>query len=357
MYEKLGLSLAQTNKYEINIIGFSIKKNIFQTNVKTYPIFNFSRLGIARLVQPIRYLNILLKVKPKIVIVNSHDFLLVTTFYSILTGAVFIYDLQENFLRNILYNSGISAPFKYILGYWVRLKEYACHPFIHHYLVAEEGYFKEIPSIQKKGLLLRNLYVNIFNLPRLSRKPGHNIRILYSGTIAWSYGILSILSFMIRFHNQCPEIEFRIVGYCPHGPTLEKLKKVVIDNPFIQLIGGEELVPHQKIIQEIRTADFGIINYELNPAIKNCFPTRIYEYMANQLPMLIQHYPPWSDYCLKYNAGILVDFENTDFNKLIMQMNNYHFFTKGIPEEIFWRNEEPILLDLFDRITDQISTP
>lgn len=350
MYEKLGLSLAQTNKYEINIIGFSIKKNIFQTNVKTYPVFNFNRLGISRIVQPIRYLVILLKVKPKIIIINSHDFLLFTSIYSIITGTIFIYDLQENFLRNIIYNSGIFSPLKYMLGYWVRLKEYLSYPFVYRYLVAEKGYFKEMPFIQKKGILIRNLYADIFNVFPTRHKSDHLIRILYSGTISKSYGIFNILPFIFRFHAHYPEIEFRIVGYCAHRPTLEKLKKMVLDKPFIKLIGGNELVPHQKVIEEIRTADFGIINYELNPAIKNCFPTRIYEYMANRLPILIQNYPTWSDFCLKYEAGIRVDFSTTNFKSLIKQMKNNLFYSKRIPNEIYWEEDKEKLLSLFERI-------
>ena len=350
MYEKLGLSLAQTNKYEINIIGFSIKKNNFQTNVNLYPVFNFRRLGILRFIQPFKYLGILLKVKPKIIIVNSHDFLFITTIYSILTRNIFIYDLQENYLRNIVYNSGIFFPLNYILAYWVRFKEYFCHPFIYHYLVAEKGYFDEMPFIRKKGILLRNLYVDIFPDIFPSQKVESKIRIIYSGTIARSYGIFEIVQFIMEFHDDHPEIEFKIVGYCPHRPTLKKLEKIISDKPFIQLSGGSDQIPHEKIIEEIRGADFGIINYELNPAIRNCFPTRIYEYMANRLPILMQDYTPWSEFCLKYKAGIVVDFENPDFKNLINQMKNNLFYINGVPDEIYWKEEEEKLLTLFERM-------
>ncbi len=350
MYEKLGLSLAQTNKYEINIIGFSIKKNIFQTNVNTFPVFHFKRLGISRIIQPFKYFKIILKVKPKIIIINSHDILLVTLLYSIITRTIFIYDVQENYYRNIVYNSGLFFPLNYVLAYWVRFKEYLCHPFIDYYLVAEQGYIKEMPFIRKKGILLRNLYADIYSDSATSRKADNKIRILYSGTIARSYGIFDILHFITRFHVIYPEIEFRIVGYCGHVPTLEKLKEFISDKPFIELIGGNELVPHKKIIEEIRAADFGILHYELNPAIKGCFPTRIYEYMANRLPMLMQNYPPWSDFCIKYMAAIVVDFYTNNFYSMINQMKNTSFYNQGVPNEIYWKEEEGKLLILFERM-------
>lgn len=350
MFEKLGLSLAQTNKYEINIIGFSIKKNIFRTNVNSFPVFQFRRMGLARIIQPFKYLNLLVKVKPKIIIVNSADFLLVTLFYSFFTRSIFIYDIQENYYRNIRYNSGLFFPLNHILAFLIRCIEYVIHPFVHHYLVAENGYFMEMPYIRKKGVLIRNLYADIFSTPTQVIKTNSKFRILYSGTIAKAYGIFKIIQFIISFHNLYSEIEFTIIGHCAHRLTLEKLNAIITDKPYIKIVGGNELVPHEKIVEAIRDADFGILNYELNPAIINCFPTKIYEYMGNRLPFLIQKHAPWSDFCLQHEAAIAVDFETPDYKLLFQSMKNNKFYTTGIPNEIFWKKDEQKLLDLFDRI-------
>ena len=350
MFEKLGFSLAQTNKYEINIIGFSIKKNIFHSNVRTFPVFRFNRTGFSRLLQPLKYLGLLFKVKPKVIIVNSIDLLLVTLFYSSITRTIFIYDVQENYYRNIMHNSLLPFPVKNKIAWLVRLNEYICHPFIHHYLVAEKGYLDEMPFIRKKGILLRNLYVDHFKSSAKKTKSNNKIRILYSGTIADVYGIFQTIHFIDQFHRQYPEIEMTIIGYCAHQTTLKKIRVLLADLPFIRLTGGDQLIPHEQIIEAIRNSDFGIINYELNPATINCFPTRIYEYMGNRLPVLIQPYPPWSDFCLQHDAGIEVDFDSPDYDALILEMKNKKFYSHGIPDEIFWKEDEPRLLDLFDKI-------
>ena len=41
MFEKFGLSLGQTNKYDVNIIGFKSKKIKKIKDVRFYPIFSF----------------------------------------------------------------------------------------------------------------------------------------------------------------------------------------------------------------------------------------------------------------------------------------------------------------------------
>jgi hypothetical protein len=351
MYEKLGLSLAQTNKYEINIIGFSIKKNNFHPDVKIYPVFRMSRTGISRFFQPLRYFRVLLKVKPEVIIVNSFDLLFVTLFYSGLTGSTFIYDVQENYLRNIRYNSPLPWPVKILAGVLVRTLERIAHPFVDHYLVAEESYFNEMPYLAEKGVLLRNYYSDSYGMEASRRPPGDRIRILYSGTIAGAYGIFGVIDFIVRFYTHNPGIELVIAGYCPHRGTLEKLKEIIRGKPYIHLSGGDRLLPHEEIINKIRQADFGIIRYELNPAIRDCFPTRIYEYMGNRLPMLIQEHPVWSEFCTKYDAGLVVNFESFDPDDLWRRMRETDFYPSGIPEGISWNQEEPKLLKLFSGIS------
>ena len=51
-FEKVATSLAQTNKYEINIIGFWTKKIPDHSNIRFHPIFHFHRLSPRRLLAP-----------------------------------------------------------------------------------------------------------------------------------------------------------------------------------------------------------------------------------------------------------------------------------------------------------------
>jgi len=354
MYEKFGRSLAQKNKYEINIIGFYSKKIKYFSNIHLFPIFNFKRLSPARIFQPLKYFKILLKVKPEIIIVTCHDLLTVTLLYTWVKGAYIIYDVQENYYRNIIYNSNLPALLRYLAASFVRVKEYVCHPFIDFYLVAEKGYFAEMSFLQRKGVLIRNSYVDLFELKTRKSKLKNKIRLLYSGTIAKVYGIFQIINFITKFHDKYPEIELIIIGYCAHRSTLRKIREKIKNKPYIRLIGGNAWVPHEQIIEQISNADFGIVNYELNPAIANCFPTRIYEYIANRLPILIQNYSPWSDYCLQINASIEINFESPDFDSLILKMKKNQFYIQGITEDIFWKQDEQRLLELFDKITRKL---
>ena len=179
--------------------------------------------------------------------------------------------------------------------------------------------------------------------------PGR-VTFLYSGTISDNYGIFTAIDFIEVIHSVDPSINLLIVGYCANEKTYRKLIDRIESRPYVRLIGGNHLVPHQKIINYIRQADFGLICYDINPSTENCFPTKIYEYLANRLPVLIQNYQPWSSFCLMHNAGIEVDYKRFDAEKLLKSIKNGDFYGTGIPEEVFWKNDEEKLLKLFKDI-------
>ncbi len=349
MFEKLGLSLSQTNKYDINIIGFYSKNIKKFPNIRFYPVYRFGRLSFERFIAPARYLQLLLKLKPDIVVVNSPDLLIVTSLFSSLTGSYFIYDLQENYYRNILYNSHWPLLFRYVLASYVRMKEWIAHFFVNIYFLAEKVYYDEMPRVRGKCLVLENKYADVYPSGNLSSDPSI-ITIVYTGTISEVYGIFECIDFIDELHEKDAAVRFRIAGYCAHTGTLKKLNEIIEYRSYITLKGGNHLVPHEEIIQEIRKADFGIINYRLNKAIRDCFPTRLYEYMALGLPVLIQDHEPWARYCQAHRAGLVVNFRKPDHSALLKKMHNTAFYPEGPPESVFWDKEKEKLLSFMDDI-------
>ena len=103
-YEKVAVTISNTNKYDINIIGFLSKKNPTSPNTNFFPVFSFPRLSLERFLAPLKVYNILLKLKPELIIVTCAELLIVTCaellvdifLYKILFGCKIIYDVQEN---------------------------------------------------------------------------------------------------------------------------------------------------------------------------------------------------------------------------------------------------------------------
>jgi glycosyltransferase involved in cell wall biosynthesis len=342
-------------------------------------------LSFARLFAPLRLLYFLFKVKPSIVIFNTPEILYVITFYKLVSRCKIIYDIQENYFRNVYFNRNYLLPFRFLLAYAIRLKEWSARWLIDRNVFAEEGYKEEMPRSAKNTVVISNTYkilkptgldyikygddkdpgdinskvqnTQTFNANASSdenvlncQAMGEGVTFLFSGTISDNYGIFTAIDFIDAMHKVDPINNLLIAGFCANKKIFRKLIKRIENKPYIKLIGGSHRVPHQEIIQYIRIADFGLICYEINPSTENCFPTKIFEYMANQLPMIIQNYGPWSSFCKKHNAGIEVDYHSFNPQNLADSIKTETFYTRGIPEEVFWTNDERKLLKLVEDI-------
>jgi len=72
--------------------------------------------------------------------------------------------------------------------------------------------------------------------------------------------------------------------------------------------------------------------------------------MANKLPILIQDYQPWYSLPMKWEACQIVDFDNPDAGILLRDIQEKQFYTKGIPDEIFWDTEKMNFLDVVEKV-------
>jgi len=305
-FEKMASSIGNTNKYEINIIGFSVKKLPELKNIKFHPVFDFDRLSSKRLFASVTVFKLLLKLKPQLTIVTCAELLIVTSLYKILFGGKIIYDVQENYYRNIRYTNAFPTLFRYLLASIVRLNEWICAILVDYFILAEKVYVKQLSFIGEKFLVIENKA----NIPDKLRpqKSDNKLSLLYSGTIATHYGIFEAIAFVKKLHERDGSAKLRIVGYAPDKRVLKRIKPLIADKDFIQLITGLQPIPHKKILQEMMNANFCLLPYLPSKTSEGRIPTKLYECLAMKKPMIIQQNKTWDQIILNNEAGIIHDF-------------------------------------------------
>src|SRR5882762_5255587 len=77
MLDKMGRTLEAAGTYEISIIGYPSQRNPDGGSITLYPLKAFTRLSAGRFFAPLKVLLLLLKLKPEILIVNTHELLIV----------------------------------------------------------------------------------------------------------------------------------------------------------------------------------------------------------------------------------------------------------------------------------------
>ncbi len=348
MFEKIGVSLGQTNKYDINIIGFSSKKNRKVKGIAFHPIFDFKRISWARATLGWKYLRLLNSISPKLIIVNTHELLLPTLLHKTLYDCSIVYDIRENYYYNIMHTTVFPRWLRWPLALWVRMKEWFISPWIDLFLLAEKKYEQEFSFSKGKSIVIENKYAG--TVTKVSCAEGHqktqgHTKLLFSGTIAKSTGVFEAVRLCELLHQKDPTITLMIIGYCAKADVLHELQLLIKDSPFIRLVGGSTLIPHEQIKAAIQEADFGIIYYPYNKSTIGSTPTKLYEYLANELPFLVQEHPEWLELGRKYAAGIPISMTSMDVDELLWKMQNSTFYPNGVGSEVYWESEGKLLIE------------
>ena len=113
--------------------------------------------------------------------------------------------------------------------------------------------------------------------------------------------------------------------------------------PYINLIGGHHLLPHNEILKIIQEADFALLPYPINDNLERRIPTKMYECIYFKTPMVIRPAPAWKAIGDDFNACYYFDY---DFTKPLPlpEICSKSYFGQGDIKDILWQTEEAKLL-------------
>lgn len=347
-YKKIGISLAETNKYEVNIIGHACKNTPTHPKIKFHPVFKFKRLSFKRIFVSWKIYKTLIKVKPDIIIVNTHELLLVTLLYQIIFGSKIVYDVQENYYQNIRQTQAFPPVLKQLVALYVRAKEWLASPFVDLFLLAEKCYLHELKFTVRNAEIIENKFVSK-EFYSIQSPKSHSFRFVYTGTIAEEYGIFDALHFIRALTQYVPNLHFTIAGYCHSPHTLKQLKKETRKHAYINLIGDGELLPHNEILNVINESDFAVLPYRLNTYYSQRIPTKIYECLSLKTPMIVRDNPAWNSLFEEFDAFVITDFRNVD-KALVELIVQKKFYTKGDICLAHWESEDKRLVNAIGKL-------
>jgi hypothetical protein len=79
------------------------------------------------------------------------------------------------------------------------------------------------------------------------------------------------------------------------------------------------------------------------PQIRHCFPTKIFEAVALNCPILISYGEIWNNFITNYSAGLLVDFRQDIPIEVIHEARSHQFYPHSTPDTIYWETQENLL--------------
>ena len=362
-YKKIAKSLVEENR-KITLIGFkgSLSSHAEKENIDFVELFdNKNRLGVWRFFAGFEVLIELVKIRPHKIIVSAVELLPFTLFYKFFSNTKLIYDVQENYAFNILYQDNYPKFLKRTLAFLVRGFEKISSSFIDLYLLAEQCYLEEIPFLKNKNyVFLENKFL-IENeikpsLYQQNFEQKKEIKFLLYGSFSKTYGTLEGILFFKKLEKALQKRGFSahlmLAGYCSDKKYTEKIMETINNEPSISILNNSVLLPisHQILLQELQKTDFVILPYLFNKSTQNCIPTKFYECLAYQKPMLFSKNKRWEDFILPLYAGISIDFENvvaeSELKIIVEKIISNYFYQNTIDEKVWKFDKSNLCLSL-----------
>lgn len=351
-FEKIAKSLAKNNSYQIFCSGYPTNIELSDDAITLLPLKSFKKSAIYRILARWQVFIIYIKLKPELIIVNSPDLLFLTVLYRILFGGKIIYDIRENYFRNLWHQKNYSVPVRNILALLVRLKEQITSPLFDHFFLAENVYSQQLKFIRKSYTILENksLYPEKTKTTHAAVKAP---TFLISGTIALEYGVLEGIKLFKNIQKINLDSTLIIIGHCPNKWLYSKLELVAQNDTSIILKISRTPIAYEYIKTEILRTTFGLLPYLPNKSTQGKWPTKLYEYMTFKLPFLIQKNDLWNQFILENQAGLTFDFTNQnqeETQSIWSELNSRKFYTNTRLSKIYWSTQEKLLLTVVDKL-------
>lgn len=352
LYHKIGKSLSQTfPDLYIHIIAFQSQNLPQDKDFTFYPIFDFKRLNLKRFLANYFFFKKLLKIKPQFCIISTFELLPATLFYKCFYKCQLIYDIQENYYKNIVYTKVFPKCLRVILAFGVRMIEWCASHFVKLFFLAEQCYEKELSFLKNKNYIILENKISQKTLAQFERKvkSKEGKHFLYSGTISTDYGIFQVINFIQELYEIDNDISLKIIGYASKSQERQKIKSLIDKLPYVELITDNKPLPYSDILNAYLEADFALMPYQVNKSVENRIPTKFYECLHFRVPMMIQNNQTWESFLSKlpFQSAYFLDFTNLEsIKKSWVDIQNIDFYKKNIElNSIYWENEEKKLIE------------
>ena len=280
-----------------------------------------------------------------ILLANDLDTILPNYLISKKLGIPLVFDSHE------IFTEMPALQGRFTQKIWRRLQTWLI-PKLSYMMTASESYadwFAKTYEI-KRPITVQNFPVKIENSQIYSETNFPKI-ILYQGVINPSRGLDHIISAMKSIENA----ELWIAGDGPKKVELETLTRTLGLDSKVKFLG--KLLPND--LREItRKADVGL-SIEENNGLSYYYsmPNKVSDYIQARIPVIVSDFPEMRKVVDRFGTGEKISDHSQLAEKIEIVLRNGKVFYKDALDkaaaELCWEKEEPKLLRLFKKVTDE----
>jgi hypothetical protein len=350
-YAKLALSLRETNKYHLNIIGFFAKNTPKESNPVFTSIFSKHRLHYSRWLAPFGFLKHVKSYKPDLVVVTTFELLPFAVWAKKRYGFKLIYDVQENYALNAGTHKTLPLNLGQLAAKAITYIESKAAGYVDHFLLAEKCYQEELGFLHNYTVLENKYAGEVTQTAPYKLDLTKPFEFLISGTLAEVYGIEAAVNWFKIIQQKWPHARLHILGHITTKSFGKRLQLLIQDNPQIRLTGSSTPLPYPQIQAAVKMADIILLPYQQTTSIRYKIPTKLFESLALAKPIIHSPNQLWEQLTAEFTAGLGLDFEDLDNAAVNFEaFSNNTFYQKQPDISLTWASESTKWTALVDKL-------
>ena len=260
---------------------------------------------LARFVrQSYRMHKIVRSLKPDIVHFHDPELMIVAKVFQF-SGTNIIFDVHENVSKDILTKPWIHKSLRLGLAYLYKVIEWIFSVGM-NLILAEKSYLLSYGSYPcKKKLVLENLpLLNTTELMVSSEDKYKLPTVVYFGSVTVGRGALRLVRVVNQVRLAGLQANLIIIGPVSEEVSNSKEYQQAIDDSWLFSHG---YIPAEQALNTVACCHVGVAVLDPEPNFVESYPTKMFEYMALALPVIVSNFKLYQDVVDDANCGFTVD--------------------------------------------------
>jgi len=236
---------------------------------------------------------------------HDPELLPVGVLLKILTGKKILFDVHENVKMQILTKQWLPLTLRRPLSFLYRVIEKLSLPFIDRIIIAEDSYQENYRRYSNKVLVIRN-YPLLSYRKSLTPDKFSDPTLIYVGEISRNRGAIELIESVRQLKPKYNNLRLLFAGSL--FPRILREMTMLIDKyelkENITLMG---YIPHEEIYDILPKAHIGLAILHPIPNFIESMPTKLFQYMSNELPVITSDFPLWREIIEENKCGFTVD--------------------------------------------------
>ena len=267
-----------------------------------------------------------------------------------------VWDMHEDTYNDIKTKIYLKPFARTVLAFVYKWIQAISYKLLDGFILAEDEYQSYFTKAGKTCIVHNYpLLDQLSNYPETLKEPG---TMAYIGSISVNRGVYQLLDLVVRLKKDLPTIRLALIGPFVDASLEASVRQHVSDMHIEENIQFYGFIKNVEAYFILAKCMIGLALLLPEPNFTKSLPTKMFEYMALGLPVVVSNFPLWENIVKNRQVGFVVDPLDTAsaakfISRILVDENLYREFSRNAikaAQEYSWETEYKILQDFLANV-------